>query len=129
MCRVINRELSSSTPNTFVKSVAAIIPIPTYGGNNDLEVFMKWLQGFLTFVNIHHLIGFNNNNNNNWILTIGSVLEGRALSWYDLTMRGPLSGPKLSFLDTVICLSDKFLTPVATTKAQQSWEKVQYSPT
>ena len=33
----------------------------------------------------------------------------------------------MSFLDTVICLSDEFLTPAAATKAQQSWEKVQYS--
>ena len=125
--RVIEREPSSSTPNTFVKSVASVISIPTYGGDDDLEVFMKWLQGFLTFIDIHQLVGFENDYNR--ILTIGSALEGRALSWYNLTMRGPLSGPKLSFLDTVIYLSDEFLTPAAATKAQQSWEKVQYSPT
>jgi hypothetical protein len=88
---------------------------------------MKWLQAFLMFINIHQLVGFDNNYNQ--ILTIGSVLEGRALSWYNITMRGPLSGPKLLFLDMVIYLSNKFLTPVAATKAQQSWEKVQYSPT
>jgi hypothetical protein len=101
--------------------------MPTYGGDDDLEVFMKWLQGFLTFIDIHQLVGFDNDYNR--ILTIGSALEGRALSWYDLTMRGPLSGPRLSFLDTVIYLSDEFLTPAAATKAQQSWEKVQYSST
>jgi hypothetical protein len=57
------------------------------------------------------------------------VLDGRALGWYNLNMRGPLSGPKLSFLDTILCISDEFLMPAAATKAQQSLEKVQYSST
>lgn len=41
-------------------------------------------------------------------------------------MRGPLSGPRLSFLNTITSIADKFLTPAAATKAQQSLEKVQY---
>jgi hypothetical protein len=44
-------------------------------------------------------------------------------------MRGPLSGPKLSFLDMILCISNEFLTPAAATKAQQSLKKVQYSST
>jgi hypothetical protein len=32
-------------------------------------------------------------------------------------------------LDTIICISDEFLTPAAATRAQQSLEKVQYSST
>jgi hypothetical protein len=55
--RVIDREPSSSMPNTFIKTIAAVTPVPKYGGNNDLEVFMKWLQGFLTFIDIHQLVG------------------------------------------------------------------------
>jgi hypothetical protein len=74
VCRVIEQEPSSSTPNTFVKLVASVISIPTYGGDDDLEVFMKWLQGFLTFIDIHQLVGFDNDYNR--ILTIGSALEG-----------------------------------------------------
>src|SRR5271154_6050087 len=49
---VIDREPLSSAPNTFIKSVAATTPIPKYGGNDNLEEFMKWLQEFLTFVDI-----------------------------------------------------------------------------
>jgi hypothetical protein len=76
-------------PNTFIKTIAAVTPVPKYRGNDDLE--MKWLQGFLTFIDIHQLVG--RSNDYNQILAIGSALEGRALSWYNLNMRGPLSGP------------------------------------
>jgi hypothetical protein len=71
---VIDREPSSSTPNTFIKTVAAVTPVPKYGGDDDLEAFMKWLQGFLTFIDIHQLMGRSNDYNR--ILTIGSALEG-----------------------------------------------------
>jgi hypothetical protein len=75
---VIDREPSSSTPNTFIKTVAAVTPALKYGGNDDLEAFMKWLPGFLTFIDIHQLVGCSNDYN--WILTIGSVLEGEPLA-------------------------------------------------
>jgi hypothetical protein len=61
--RIINREPSSSMPNTFIKAVAAITPVPKYGGDNDLETFMEWLQGFLTFIDIHQLVGRDNDYN------------------------------------------------------------------
>ena len=50
-----------------------------------------------------------------------------SLSWYNLTMRGPDTGPCPSFMDIIIYISDKFLMPAVATKAQQSIEKVQYS--
>jgi hypothetical protein len=53
----------------------------------------------------------------------------QAFSWYNLNMRGLLSRPRLSFLNTILAVSDKFLTPAAATKAQQNLEKVQYSST
>jgi len=83
---------------------------------------MKWLQGFLTFIDIHQLVGHDSDYNR--ILTIGAALEGRALSWYNLNMRGPTSGPRLSFMEMILRISDEFLTPAAATKAQQSLEKV-----
>jgi len=101
--------------------------MPKYRGEDDLEAFMKWLQAFLTFLDIHQLVGRDNDYNR--ILTIGAALEGRALGWYQLTLRGPTSGASLSFMETVIRISDEFLTPAAATKAQQTLEKVQYSPT
>jgi hypothetical protein len=123
--RIIDREPSSSASNTFIKTVAAVTPIPKYGGDDDLEAFMRWLQGFITFIDIHQLVGRDNDYNR--ILTIGSALEGRALSWYNLNMRGPLSGPPLTFLDTIINVSDEFITPASATRAQQSFDRVKYS--
>jgi len=125
--RVIDREPLSSAPNTFIKSVAATTPIPKYGGNDNLEEFMKWLQEFLTFVDIHQLVGHNNDYNRT--LTIGAALEDRALRWYNLNMRGPLSGQRISFLDVILAISDEFLTPASATKAQQNMERVTYTTT
>ena len=88
---------------------------------------MKWLQGFLTFIDIHQLVGRDSDYNRT--LTIGAALEGRALSWYNLNMREPTSGPRLSFMEMILRISDEFLTPAAATKAQQSLEKVRYSTT
>ena len=67
---IIDREPSMSTSTTFIKTVAAVTPESKYGGDDDLETFMKWLQGFLMFIDIHQLIGCNNDYNR--VLTIGS---------------------------------------------------------
>ena len=81
--RVIERELNPETPATFAKSVATV-PIPKYGGSDNLEEFMKWLQKLLMFVNIHQLVG--EANDYNWMLTVGSAMEGTAQSWYNLNI-------------------------------------------
>ena len=67
-------EPSPLTSNAFIKTVTTVTPVPRYRGDNDLKVFMKWLQGFLTFINIHQLMG--RGNDYNQILTIGFALEG-----------------------------------------------------
>ena len=82
--RVVERELNPETPATFAKSVAATVPIPKYGGSDDLEEFMKWLQKLLTFVDIHQLVGEANDYNRT--LTVGSAMEGAAQSWYNLNI-------------------------------------------
>jgi hypothetical protein len=123
--RVVERELNPETPATFAKSVAATVPIPKYGGSDDLEEFMKWLQKLLTFVDIHQLVGEANDYNRT--LTVGSAMEGAAQSWYNLNIRGPLCERPASFTDTILRISDEFLTPASATKAQQSFDRVKYS--
>ena len=88
ICRVIKRETPTGTPATFAKSVAAVTPIPQYGGGDDLKEFMRWLQKFLNFVDIHQLVGIANDYNRT--LTLGSAMEGTTLSWFNLNIRGPL---------------------------------------
>ena len=125
--RVITREPPTVGPATVMKTVAAVTPLPKYGGEDDLEIFMKWLVEFLTFIDIHQLVGVAHDYNRT--LTIGAALEGRALNWFDLNMRGPLSGPRLNFESAILRVTDEFLTPAAATKAQRSLERVQYSTT
>jgi len=105
--------------------MAASVPVPKYGGDDDLEVFMKWLQELLAFIDLHQIVGRRNDYTR--ILTLGSALEGRALSWYNLNLRGPLRLEPNSFLDMVIHVSNEFITPAAATKAQQSFDRVQYT--
>ena len=72
--RVITREPPTIGPTTVMKTVAAVTPLPKYGGDNDLEIFMKWLVEFLTFIDIHQLVGLAHDYNRT--LTIGAALEG-----------------------------------------------------
>src|SRR6266852_7488790 len=124
---VITREPPAVGPATVMKTVTAVTPLPKYGGEDDLEIFMKWLVEFLTFIDIHQLVGIAHDYNRT--LTIGVALEGRALNWFDLNMRGPLSGPCLNFENEILRVTDEFLTPAVATKAQRSLEQVQYSTT
>src|ERR1700692_687592 len=57
---VIRREPAENGSTTFIKSVATVTPVPTYSGEDDLDTFMKWLQNFLTFIDIHQLVGEQN---------------------------------------------------------------------
>ena len=123
--RVIERELNPETPAPFAKSVAATVPILKYGGSDDLEEFMKWLQKLLTFVDIHQLVGEANDYNRT--LTVGSAMEGAAQSWYNLNIQGPLCEGRTSFTETIIWISDEFLTPASAMKAQQSFDRVKYA--
>ena len=82
--RVVERELNPEMPATFAKSIAMTVPILKYGGSDDLEEFMKWLQKLLTFVDIHQLVGEANDYNRT--LTVGSAMEGAAQSWYNLNI-------------------------------------------
>src|SRR5271170_2066135 len=122
---MISRSPPESTPNAVIKTMAASVPVPKYGGDDDLEVFMKWLQELLAFIDLHQIVGRRNDYTR--ILTLGSAWEGRALSWYNLNLRGPLRLEPNSFLDMVIHVSNEFITPAAATKAQQSFDRVQYT--
>ncbi len=66
-------------------------------------------------------------NDYNRTLTIGSAMEGAAQSWYNLNIRGPLCERRTSFTETVLRISDEFLTPASATKAQQSFDRVKYA--
>src|SRR5271154_6632113 len=86
---------------------------------------MKWLQELLAFIDLHQIVGRRNDYTR--ILTLGSALEGCALSWYNLNLRGSLRLEPNSFLDMVMHVSNEFITPAAATKAQQSFDRVQYT--
>jgi hypothetical protein len=124
---VIRREPAENGSTTFIKSVATVTPVPTYSGEDDLETFMKWLQNFLTFIDIHQLVGEQNDHNR--VITTRSALTGPTQVWFDTTIRpNQISRHREmpNFIDTITRLADAFITPAAATRSQQSFERVRY---
>jgi hypothetical protein len=105
--------------------VAAVTPAPTYNGEDDLEIFMKWLQSYLTFLDIHRLVGRDSDYER--ILTLRATLAGPACDWYEVEILKEDGRHRTSFEEMMLNLSDEFLTPASATKAQSSFDRVRYS--
>ena len=58
--------------------------IPTYGGNDNLEIFMKWLQAFLNYLDVHQLVG--ERYDHHWVITMHMAMKGSAQAWFDMTI-------------------------------------------
>ena len=67
-----------------LKTVAAAMPIPTYRGNDDLEIFMKWLQAFLNYLDVHQLVG--ERYDHHWVIMMCMAMNGSAQAWFDTTI-------------------------------------------
>ena len=106
----------------YLKTVAMGTPMPTYGGEDNLEVFMTWIHSLMCFYNLHQIVGPEHNHNRTTILC--AALINRAQTWYDTTihtgMRGLHAFPP-AFLTILLNLADTFVTPAAVTKAQHSF--------
>ena len=110
-----------------MKNVAANTPIPTYSGDDDLEIFMRWLQDFLAYIDINELVGETNDYHR--VLTTRLTLKGAAATWYDNTIQKAAlhrAPEPISFQDVILRLADSFITPAAATRAQQSFDRVIY---
>ena len=68
-----------------LKTVAAATPIPMYRENDDLEIFMKWLQVFLNYLDIHQLVG--EIYNYHQVITMQTAMKGSAQTWFDTTIQ------------------------------------------
>ena len=59
--------------------------MPTYDGNDDLEVFMTWIHEFMSFLDLHQIVGDKNDHNRMTILHLS--LKGLVKTWYDNLVR------------------------------------------
>ena len=60
-----------------LKTVAVATPIPTYEGNDNLEIFMRWLQAFLNYMDVHKTYDHHR------VITMHTVMKGSAQAWFD----------------------------------------------
>ena len=102
--------------------------MPKYDGDDDLETFMKWLQGFISFLDVHRLVGPDNDHLR--VTATQATLTGPAETWFDMSIKpGVLTShwQYPSFLEVILRMADRFIPPAAATKAQQSFDKVTYT--
>ena len=103
------------------------MPMPTYGSEDDLEVFMTWIHSLMCFYDLHQIIGPEHNHNRTTILH--AALTDRAQTWYNTTICMGTCGIHTflpAFLTILLNLADTFITPAAVTKAQCIFNKVTY---
>ena len=112
---------------TYLKTVTMGMPMPTYSGKDNLEVFMTWIHSLMCFYDLHQIVGPEHNYNRTTILH--AALTDQAQTWYDTTIRTGMRGLHAfppAFLMILLNLADTFITPTAVTKAQCSFDKVTY---
>jgi hypothetical protein len=106
------------------------MPMPSYNGEDDLEVFMMWIHSLMCFYDIHQIVGPEHDHNRTTILR--AALKDRTQTWYDMTIQTGTRGLHLhafppAFLMILLKLADTFVTPAAVTKAQHSFDKITYT--
>ena len=112
----------------YLKTIATGMPMPTYSGEDDLELFMTWIHSLMCFYDLHQIVGPEHDHNRTTILH--ATLINRAQTWYNTTICTGTCGlhafPPV-FLMILLNLADTFITPAAVTKAQCSFDKVTYT--
>ena len=111
-----------------LKTVAAAMPIPMYGGNDNLEIFMKWLQAFLNYLDIHQLVG--KRYDHHWVITMRAAMKGSAQAWFDTTIRCGAPNnteDRITFIQAIFKMADAFISPATAMRVQQRFDQIMYS--
>ena len=69
----------------YLKTVATGTPCPVYNGEDDLEVFMPWIHHLMCYLDLHQIVGMENDHNRTTILH--GALSGHAQTWYENSVR------------------------------------------
>jgi hypothetical protein len=109
----------------YLKTIATGTPMPSYNGEDNLEVFMMWIHSLMCFYDIHQIVGPEHDHNRTTILH--AALKDLAQTWYNMTIWIGMHGLHMfppAFLTILLKLADMFVTPAAVTKAQCSFNKI-----
>ena len=111
-------------PKSVTKSVATPrnMATPTYGGDDDIETFMRWLNDFLNSLDTLQPMGEIRNHHR--ITAMQPAMKGPAKTWFDTLIR---SGDTPKFLNMLCSLTDAFISPAAATKAEWRFKQIFYS--
>ena len=98
-----------------------------YGGNDDLEIFMKWLQAFLNYLDIHQLVG--ERYGHHQVITMRAAMKGSAQAWFNTTIRCGAPNnteDRITFIQAIFKMADAFISPAVATQAQQRFDQITY---
>jgi hypothetical protein len=112
----------------YLKTIVTGMPMPSYNGEDDLEVFMMWIHSLMCLYNIHQIVGPEHDHNRTTILH--AALKDWVQTWYNMTIWTGTCGLHAfppAFLMILLKLADTFVTPAAVMKAQHSFNKITYT--
>jgi hypothetical protein len=127
-CDILRCTPITSGMYAYLKTVATGMPMPSYSGEDDLEVFMTWIHSLMCFYNIHQIVGPENDHNRTTILH--AALKDRAQTGYDMSIQTGTCGLHAfppAFITILLKLAEMFVMPAAVTKAQCSFDKITYT--
>ena len=99
--------------------------MPTYGGVNNLETFMRWLYDFFRFLDTHPPMG--KTRTHHCITTMQLAMTEPAKTWFNTFTQPDSMGETPKFLNTICRLADAFISPAAATKAEQRFRQISYN--
>ncbi|KAJ6453275.1 hypothetical protein C8R47DRAFT_1229074 [Mycena vitilis] len=123
--RIAHREIGEplNLPPHF--KIPKTDPPPKYKGEDDLDVFMKFIELHCTWLRSQMLCGYDPAIDKYRITMLKSHLDGLALEWFILLLN---ETPRrdLSFTETLCALHQRFITTANAQRATHAFDAVKY---
>ncbi|KAJ7451194.1 hypothetical protein B0H11DRAFT_2289037 [Mycena galericulata] len=103
-------------------------PPPKYRGDDDLDVFMKFVELHCTWLRSQMLCGYDPSVDKYRLSILKGHLEGAALEWFMQTINSPhfQSERELSFTDALCALHQRFVTSANAQRATRAFDAVRF---
>ncbi|KAJ7601893.1 hypothetical protein DFH06DRAFT_1153311 [Mycena polygramma] len=126
--RIAHREIGEvlNLP-PHIRSVNTDAP-PKYKGEDDLDVFMKFVELECTWLRAQMLCGYDRSVDKYCTSILKSHLEGDALDWFILTISNSHFIPdhELTFTDMLCALHQRFITSANAQRATRAFDAVRF---
>ncbi|KAJ7608286.1 hypothetical protein DFH06DRAFT_1346967 [Mycena polygramma] len=126
--RIAHREIGEALNlPPHIRSVKTDPPTK-YKGEDDLDIFMKFVELHCTWLRSQMLCGYDTSVDKYRTSILKSHLEGPALEWFILTISNPHFAPEreLTFTETLCALLQRFVTSANAQRATHAFDLVRF---